>query len=134
MNNYHTCLVCMGSNVDGCFHLQKAREALSHLFSQAEFGEPIETKAEGVTAQPNYWNQAVRFHTDSKADRVIEILKDIEKENNRTATDKITGRVPLDLDLLSYDEDILKPSDMHKSFVIQALSSLPVSKSQKLQK
>lgn len=119
-------MVCMGSNVNGCFYLEKAREALKLQFLQTEFGEAIETEAEGNITQPNYWNQAARFTTPSDAQKVIEILKKIEKNNCRTENSKKEGKVTLDIDLLTFDEEVLKPADMHKSFVRKALESLPV--------
>ena len=53
-------------------------------------------------------------------------FKEIEKACGRGSDSKSTGFVPLDIDLLQYDGDILKPLDMQKEYVRRALSSLKI--------
>ena len=124
MNNNHVCLVCLGSNVDGIFHLKNAHAALMQFFYKVEMGNQITTPAEGDVIQPDYINQAARFVTDLAPHDVILLLKQIEKDNGRKAEDKLRGRVPLDIDLLMYDEEVLKPLDMNKTYVQRAIQSL----------
>ena len=106
MSNNNACLVCLGSNEEGEIHLTNARNALSRIFGQVDFGKPIVTKAEGTLVQPDYWNQAASFVTELSNEEVNAVLKRIEKENGRTPQDKLQGRVPLDIDLLVYDRKI----------------------------
>ena len=54
------------------------------------------------------------------------LLKQIEKENGRLPEDKQQGIVKLDIDLLKYDDSILKPKDMEKDFVQAGLKELMV--------
>ena len=42
----HTCLLCMGSNLDALLHLKNAEEALQHFFPDIEWGEIVETVPE----------------------------------------------------------------------------------------
>ena len=37
--------------------------------------------------------------------------------NGRTPDSKKEGRIPLDIDLLSYDQQVLKPEDWQKEYV-----------------
>ena len=125
MNNKHKCLVCLGSNIDDIFHLKNAEYALIHSFQEVVMGTPVVTVAEGGMVQPDYRNQAARFVTDLDCESVIQILKQIERDNGRTADDKLVGRVPLDIDLLIYDDEIIKPCDLNKGYVQLAVQSLP---------
>ena len=125
MTNLHVCLVCLGSNSDPLVHLKNAHLALLRLFDKVEMGISVLTKAEGDIKQHDYWNQAARFITPLSADEVIAFLKQIEKDNGRTSADKSKGCVPLDIDLLMYDDQILKPQDLEKSYVKQTIHNLP---------
>ena len=125
MNNY-VCLVCLGSNIDGEYHLDNARKALQTIFVEVSFGKPIVTKAEGDIVQPDYWNQAARFVTPLTSGEVIDVLKQIEIENGRTPEDKMRGLVPLDIDLLIYGGQVLKSDDLQKEYVQQALRTITV--------
>ena len=57
---------------------------------------------------------------------VRSILKQIEQTNGRTPESKKEGRIPLDIDLLSYDQQVLKPEDWQKEYVRLAFVT-PVS-------
>ena len=42
----HTCLLCMGSNLDALLHLKNAEDALQRLFPDIEWGGIVETVPE----------------------------------------------------------------------------------------
>lgn len=124
MNNNHTCLVCLGSNLEARFHLENAHTAFVRLFHEVRMGAIVKTVAEGDIIQPDYLNQAARFTTELGSEEVKTVLKSIEKENGRKPEDKQNGSVPLDIDLLIYDDKQLKPSDLSKTYVQLALQQL----------
>lgn len=124
MNNNHTCLVCLGSNLEARFHLENAHAAFVRLFHEVRMGAIVKTVAEGDIIQPDYLNQAARFTTELGSEEVKTVLKSIEKENGRKPEDKQNGSVPLDIDLLIYDDKQLKPSDLSKTYVQLALRQL----------
>ena len=125
MKIYHRCLICLGSNFEREIHLNNAGKSLQKLFPDIVLGKMIFTEAEGDIPQPAYINQAAVFHTDLSAEKVVGLLKNLERENGRTRFSKDEGKVPLDIDLLTYDNNILKPSDLEKSFVRQAVRMIP---------
>ena len=125
MNINHACLVCLGSNKEGKFHLDNAQQALIRSFHEVQLGKVVVTKAEGTIVQSDYLNQAARFQTDMCREEVELLLKQIETDNGRTPEDKQRGSVPLDIDLLVFDENIIRPNDLKKEYVQLALSSLP---------
>ncbi len=121
----HDCLICLGSNFESEIHLEDARKSLKDLFPTIVFGESILMEAEGNLPQPAYVNQAASFQTSRTKESVNALLKQIEVENGRTPASKYIGRIPLDIDLLSYDQLILKPSDWSKEYVKKAVERLP---------
>ena len=52
------------------------------------------------------------------------LLEDLEEEAGRTPEGKHQGIVPLDIDVLQWNEQILKPADMKRDYVREALRSL----------
>ena len=97
----HTCLLCMGSNLDALLHLKNAEEALQRLFPDIEWGGIVETVPEKMENPQPFLNRAARFRTSLPMTEVRSILKQIEQTNGRTPESKKEGRIPLDIDLLS---------------------------------
>lgn len=80
----HTCLLCMGSNLDALLHLKNAEEALQHLFPDIEWGGIVETVPEKMENPQPFLNRAARFRTSLSLTEVRSILKQIEQTNGRT--------------------------------------------------
>lgn len=116
----HTCLLCMGSNLDARLHLKNAEESLQRLFPGIEWGEIVETQPERMSNPQPFLNRAARFHTSLAMKEVRNLLKEIEQTNGRTPQSKEEGRIPLDIDLLTYDQQVLKPLDLKKEYVRRA--------------
>ena len=121
--NQHFCILCLGSNSGRHAHIAHARRALTRHFPDIRFGEEMETEAIGCGFLSPFSNQLARFSTLLSPEEVRSILKSIEKDNGRLPEDKAQGIVKLDIDLLMYDEQVLKPKDMEKDFVRQGLKA-----------
>ena len=122
--NQHTCLLCLGSNSNRKIHMEAARKALNDHFPNIRFTEEMTTEAIGDRFLSPFSNQVAKMKTALSIEEIRKILKQIEKENGRLPEDKAHGIVKLDIDLLTFDEVILKPDDMKKDFVITGFSSL----------
>lgn len=121
--NQHSCILCLGSNSDRHTRMEAARKALAISFPDIRFGREMTTEAIGNTFLSPFNNQLALFKTTFSAEEVRSILKQIEIENGRMPEDKAQGVVKLDIDLLIYDNTILKPDDMEKEFIRQELES-----------
>lgn len=124
MMNEHHCLLCMGSNTDCSVHLSNAREALCKVFPDIRFGTPMETRAIGNGFRSPFCNQLARFSTSLTARSVHEVFKRLEQCNGRVPEDKAAGIVRLDIDLLAYDDTILKPEDMDREYIRNGIMDL----------
>ena len=122
--NHHSCLLCSGSNLDRLAHMESARRALAEAFPGIRFGREMETEAIGSGFLSPFSNQVAQLTTPLSAEEVRTILKSIEKENGRLPEDKAQGIVKLDIDLLKFDDAILKPQDLEKSYVLEGLAEL----------
>lgn len=64
------------------------------------------------------------FTTGIEEKEVIRALKQIEFEVGRRPEDKLAERVCLDIDLLVYDDEILKPEDMRRPYIREGVKEL----------
>ena len=122
--NQHSCLLCIGSNMARHIHMEDARKSLTEHFPDIRFGKEMETEAIGGNFLSPFSNQVATFATSLSAEEVRCILKGIERNNGRTTEDKAQGIVKLDIDLLMYDDQVLKPKDMEREFVKQGMEAL----------
>lgn len=122
--NQHLCLLSMGSNINGSTHLSIARKALCTAFPDIFFGEQMQTVPIRMNTPHLFENQLGCFTTSRNAEEVISFFKKIESNCGRKPEDKEQGIVILDLDLLMYDEEVLKPEDMQRPYVIKGLKAL----------
>ena len=113
----HSCLLCLGSNYYRTANMAYARRGLEKHFPNIRFGEEMETEAIGSRFLSPFSNQLAFFETTLSAEEVRTILKSIERENGRLPEDKMYGVVRMDIDLLKYDDCVLKPEDMEREFV-----------------
>ena len=115
--NMHHCLLCLGSNYEYSNHLHAARMALEVVFPNIRFGKEMVTEAIGGKWLSPFGNQLAKLTTPLDAEEIRYLLKQMEKNHGRLPEDKEHGIVKLDIDLLMYDEEILKPEDMKRDFI-----------------
>ena len=56
--------------------------------------------------------------------QIKDVLKDIECCIGRKPEDKSCGRVPIDIDLLQWNDQILKAEDLTREYVLDGICSL----------
>ena len=124
MMTIHSCLLCLGSNSDRSAQMASARRDLEHHFPGIRFSTEIETEAIGDRFLSPFSNQVAWFETSYPAEEVRGILKQIERDHGRLPEDKAQGIVKLDIDLLRFDNEVLKPADLEKDYVITGMNEL----------
>lgn len=120
----HTCIICIGSNYHREENLLLARKKLMVLFPSITFSEEMETEPFHIQNPALFSNQVALFKAEESKERIIELLKAIELIAGRLPEDKAEGKVVLDIDLISYDNMILKPKDMERDYVIKGMAQL----------
>ena len=121
MKNMHRCILCIGSNYRAETFMELTEMLLNRRFPSIRWGKMIKTLPEGTTCPDPYFNRAASFDTAWDADALRNYFKSIEKACGRTLLNKQMGIIPLDIDLLMMDNTVLKPEDMQKMYVRQAL-------------
>ena len=117
-------ILCLGSNLDKEKNIERAAARLRARFVSIRFSDPVYTRSIGCPEETWFLNQvAVLYCTETTAE-IITILKEIERSLGRKPEDKAVGHVPIDIDLLSWNNRVLKPDDLRRDYIISGIRSL----------
>ena len=120
----HKYIVCIGSNYNRTENLAFARQKLTEQFSPIYRAPELETEPLFFKNPALFSNQVIMFFSDKDEELVKRILKDIELASGRLPEDKKEEKVSLDIDLLSFDDRVLKPEDLKREYVVKGLEEL----------
>lgn len=121
-------IISLGSNLpfeEAHSNITKAESYLFDFFEgQISFSAHYETEGVGSGVGKMYVNSVARGNTSLSADDIRQALKEYERNMGRTPEAKAQGIVPIDLDLLSYGDIILKSKDLQQEYVLRGLREL----------
>ncbi len=117
-----TILLSIGSNTFAKTNIDKAKRMLSYVFPEIIFSEPILSEPEDESFKYLFRNILASFETEMSQEEIIDKIKQTERAVGRTPKDKYLGKVVIDIDLLKYGEEILRPQDFEKDYIQQLLA------------
>ncbi|NMB89588.1 MAG: 2-amino-4-hydroxy-6-hydroxymethyldihydropteridine diphosphokinase [Chloroflexi bacterium] len=124
--------LALGTNLGDRFHhLQQAVSLLAPEVHVRRISPVYQTPPWGYLDQPDFLNQALEAATDLAPEALLRYLKAIEKEMGREKVVRNGPRI-IDLDILFYDDLILKTEDLQiphwgvaqRAFVLEPLADL----------
>lgn len=117
-------LISIGSNEDKEANLVLCRKLLHDYFTDITFSDTSITSPYGANYQNDFLNQLAIVNTEKQQEEVSKILKTLEKKMGRTPSDKKNGVVKIDIDLIIWNNEVIKPEDMPRSYIADLLPSL----------
>ena len=117
-------LISIGSNTDSKDNLTVCVQLLKDRFERIIFSDTSETKPYGSNYKNDFINQLAYIYTDKEKEEVIDVLKQIEHNMGRTPDDKKKGIVIIDIDLVIWNREILKPEDIKRDYITKLLPGL----------
>ena len=108
----HKCIICIGSNYNRKENLLLARKRLAET-------QPLFFRSPAL-----FSNQVALFFSEAEEEKVKKELKAIEKCAGRRPEDKKEEKVCLDIDLLFFDDRVLKPEDLKREYIVKGLEEL----------
>lgn len=120
-----TILLSIGSNRFAKTNIDKGKRMLSRLFPGIIFTRPILTEPDDEKYSYLFRNVLAKAETEMMPDEIIDKIKQTERAVGRTPKDKYLGKVIIDIDLIKYNEEILRPMDFQREYVQQLLSAFP---------
>lgn len=117
-------LISLGSNVDPETNMLLCRNLLNELFDYICFSETSVTTPYGENYKHNFLNQLAYATTEDARDQISLDLKSIEKKLGRHPEDKNNGIVKIDVDLIKWNDSILKKEEWERDYIALLLPSL----------
>lgn len=117
----HKVLLSIGTNTNTRFNLNRAKCILQTLFPSIQFTNDSENKPYGDIYKNWFLNTLGYFESELCKKELISHLKNIEKAMGRTSKHKAEGKVIIDIDLIKWDNEVLKPEDFKRSYIQELL-------------
>ncbi|EGK00025.1 2-amino-4-hydroxy-6-hydroxymethyldihydropteridine diphosphokinase [Dysgonomonas gadei] len=117
-------LLSIGTNEDRESNLSLCHQFLNNIFTDISYSDSSVTMPYGTIYRNDFLNQLAVIYTDRDMDEVIRLLKSIEKDMGRNGADKKNGIVKIDIDLVIWNNSVLKPEDFTRSYIADLLASL----------
>lgn len=83
-----------------------------------------ETEAVGKQRQEPYCNCVAIIETVKEYDELKQLFKKIECASGRTPKSKTDGIIPLDIDIVSWNDEIIKAADMEQEYMKKGLKEI----------
>lgn len=110
-------LICIGSNENKENNLDLCQKLLSDIFTNIIYSDTCISIPYGNHYKNDFINQLAVIYTSLNMKETADILKSVEKKIGREPGDKKLGLVKIDIDLVIWNNDILKPIDMQRSYL-----------------
>lgn len=120
----NTVIVGLGSNLDKEKNIEIAGRLLSGYFISIRFSETVYTEPVEIDTPSLFLNQVAIALTPDSPDKIIAVFKQMEIFMGRKQGDKAKGNIPIDIDLLQWNDQILKPQDLQRPYVQSALAGM----------
>lgn len=118
-----TILLSIGSNIYSKNNIDKARRMLSHTFPDIAFTQHIMSEPHEEKYLFPFRNILGVFQSELSPEEIIGKLKLIEHAMGRSSKDKDSGKVIIDIDLIKYGEEVLRPEDYQRSYVQELMEA-----------
>ena len=117
-------LLSLGSNSsDKEQQMRNAVKQMEHLFSSVVVSDFYEVPAFNGKDAP-YLNSVMVVSTTMAIDEVNLLFKSWESECGRTPESKQKGVVPIDLDIVMWNSEVVRPVDYSRSYVSMGIAQL----------
>lgn len=118
------CIIGIGSNINAKENIPRVLSLLQQHFQVVQVSRMVQTKAIGLSDQPDYTNGAVRILTEMPMEELSRFLKQLEDLMGRDRTQPKFGPRNIDLDILIWNREIVDPDYYTRDFLRQSAEEL----------
>ena len=120
----HHVILSLAANRYQKSNLAKARQCLGELLTDLRYTDEQWTEPLSAKRRDLYLNQLAEGQTALTLEELNRRLKQIETDFGRTPEKRQRGIVPIDLDILLYDDQRLHERDWQRPYVADLLQQL----------
>ena len=118
----HKVILSLASNRFQAKNLSRARQCLEEIFSDLRYSREHWTEPVGNAKRRDaYLNQLATGTTTLDEETLNERLKQMELSFGRTQAKRLLGIVPIDLDILQYDDERRHLLDWQRPYVTELI-------------
>lgn len=118
-------IISIGSNSDRTANIRMAMERLQKEYPDARFSTPEITEPIDLPEGANpFLNLIAVVHTNHTQDEFVASLKKLEHKLGRDKDDEEEGIIAIDIDLIEWNDEVLKPHDLMRPYVVVGLEEL----------
>lgn len=119
-------IIVLGSNEGAERNMDLACRKLEELFP-VQWSEAVYTQPLRCAVRKPFLNRVGLSFTSWGIKELRECFKRIERELGRTAESKQIGIIPMDIDLIQWNDSLLKPDDWTRDYVQDGLRQLELA-------
>ncbi len=119
-------IIALGSNTNPKQNMEAACGAVELLLPAIRWSDAVYTAPEACVNPSFFLNRVGIAYTSLSATELIRHFKQIERALGRVSESKHLGIIPMDIDLLQWNDDLLKPDDLQRSYIKAGISQLSV--------
>lgn len=124
MGTLHKVLLGLGTNQQKKRNMSEASTRLSQYFPGIRFSETAETFPIACPSDETFLNRVAVAYTGKSVDEIKILCKKIETDLGRTESSRQKGEIAIDIDLLKWNDTILKASDLERDYIKKLLAAL----------
>lgn len=118
-------IVCIGSNHNRTQNIKEVQETLRNKYVDVRFSTPEITDPIDLPENSrSFLNLVGVIFTDQELDATQKFFKQIEKELGRNEEDTLEGIVPIDIDIIEWNDEVYKPQDLMRSYIVTGMNEL----------
>lgn len=118
-------IISIGSNEHRTANVKKIMEVLTEHFPTIRFSTPQLTEPVDMPEDAKaFLNLIALFETDLEREALEAELKRFEVKLGRDHDDDENGIIPMDLDIIEWNDEVYKPRDMVRPYVVAGLDEL----------
>lgn len=114
-------IICIGSNLEPDTASPNIRQAINRL---SDHGAELLAESQIYPSSSGYMNYVARCRFSQDYDAVHALTKSIEQELGRTPAMKASGIVPVDIDIVTWGSEIMRPSDFASAYFKTGLNEI----------
>ncbi|MDP4240611.1 MAG: 2-amino-4-hydroxy-6-hydroxymethyldihydropteridine diphosphokinase [Bacteroidota bacterium] len=109
----NTAIIMLGSNTNATENMELVLNRLIVCFEIIGISSQLNTEPYGQGFSDNFHNRAIKLISNETMDKTIAIFKQIEVDMGREYRSKLSGIIPIDIDLIFWN-DILVRDDYNR--------------------
>jgi 2-amino-4-hydroxy-6-hydroxymethyldihydropteridine diphosphokinase len=120
----NTAIIMLGSNTDGSKNIEVTLHKLVKCFEITNKSVQVNTEPVGSQFSSSFQNVALKLLSKDTVEDTIATFKDIEQEMGRKPDSKLTGIIPIDIDLIFWNNTLVHDDYIRFEYVRECVNEI----------